>query len=174
MTPSAKYPFVCYVKLSPKIIPLTFFFRFTLNSFRTSTSLFWMSWTTSYGWTDLSLINKVIHWKCYTKSEVVAQQCSEKIMFCKTSQFLCKSICDRVPFRKTVSPPVCNCPKKDAIIDVFLWIALMNTIFLVHFTQVFVRTKSVFFKTSKSLQENTCAGIFSSWWSCTPSSLQLY
>ena len=63
-----------------------------------------------------------------------------KIMFCKTSQFSWKSICDGVPLEKAVSPHVRNCTKKNAITGVFLWIAFGNTSFLVHFTQAFVRT----------------------------------
>ena len=54
--------------------------------------------------------------------------------FCKTSQFPRKSICDGVPFRKDVSPLVCNCTKMDAFTSVFLWID-KTQIFLVHFIQ---------------------------------------
>ena len=43
---------------------------------------------------------------------------------------------------------------------VFLWIALVNTVFLVHFNQAFIFTKSFFLKISKSLQENTYARVF--------------
>ena len=38
----------------------------------------------------------MINWKCYRKSEAVAQERSVKMTFCKTSQFSWKSICDRV------------------------------------------------------------------------------
>ena len=65
----------------------------------------------------------------YDWTEAVVRQCSQKMMFCKTSQSSQKSICDGVPFGKNVSPPVCNCPKKDAITGVFLRIALVNKIF---------------------------------------------
>ena len=105
------------------------FFRFTLNIFRANTSFFWKSWTASYGWTDLLLIKQMIHWKYYKKSEAVAQQCSVKMTFYKTSQFSKKNICDGVPFRKTVSPHVWNFTEKDVFTGVFLWIDFANTIF---------------------------------------------
>ena len=38
-------------------------------------------------------------------------------------------------FGKIVSTHVCNCTKKDAITDVFLWTDFVHTIFLVHFIQ---------------------------------------
>ena len=72
-------------------------------------------------WTDLLLTKEVIDWKCYRKSEAVAQQCSVKMSFCKTSQFSKKSVCDGVFFGKVVSPHVCNCTKKDVFTVVFLW-----------------------------------------------------
>ena len=71
----------------------------------------------------------MIHWKSYRKSEAVAQQCSLKMMFCKTPQFWWKSINDEVRFGKNVSPPVYSCPKKYAITGAFLWIASVNTFF---------------------------------------------
>ena len=47
---------------------------------------------------------------------------------------------------------------KDAITGVFLWIAFVNTFFLVHFTQAL---SSVFLQISESLRENkTFAGVF--------------
>ena len=49
--------------------------------------------------------------------------------FCKTSQFSKKSICDGVPFEKTVSPHVCNCSTKDVFTGVFLRIDFVNTFF---------------------------------------------
>ena len=59
---------------------------------------------------------------------------SHAAVFCKsdirkTSQFSWKSICDGVPFGKTVTPHVCNYTKKDAIAGVFLCIAFVNIIF---------------------------------------------
>ena len=66
-------------------------------------------------------------------------------LFCKNDVLknfiiFIKTICDGVPFGKTVSPHVCNCTKNDAITGVFLLIDFVNTIFLVHFTQASVGT----------------------------------
>ena len=51
-------------------------YPFTWYISRVKTSLFWNSYATSYDWTNLLLIKQVRHWKCYRKSEAVAQQFS--------------------------------------------------------------------------------------------------
>ena len=66
-------------------------------------------------------------------------------------------------FKKTVSPHVCNCIKKDVITGVSLWINFVNTIFSIHFTQASVRacsTKLVLLKILENLQETPAPEFF--------------
>ena len=66
-------------------------------------------------------------------------------------------------FKKTVSPYVCNCIKKDVITGVSLWINFVNTIFSIHFTQASVRacsTKLVLLKILENLQETPAPEFF--------------
>ena len=118
----------CFCKISfclsrqprpPNVTIKLVFLRFTLTIVRANTCE--CPRQLSYEWTDLLLIKQAINWKCYRKSEAVAQQCSVKMSFCKTSQFSKKSVCDGVSFGKVVSPHVCNCTKKDVFTVVFLW-----------------------------------------------------
>ena len=86
VTASAKYPFVCHVSFSHKTLPLTWFFPFYFKYLQSKYFSF-LKALGNYDWTDLLLTKQVIHWKCYRKSELVAQQWSVKMMFCILHNF---------------------------------------------------------------------------------------
>ena len=122
MIASAKYPFACHFNLNHKVLSLTLHFPIYFKYFQ-SKHFFFLKVLDNYDWTDLLLMKQVIHWKYYRKSEAVTQQCSVKLW-----QFSKRDICNRVPFRKAVSPHVSNCTNKDIFPGVFLWIDFVNTI----------------------------------------------
>ena len=79
-------------------------------------------------------------------------------MFCKTSQFSQKSICDGVPFWKNCKPTCLQLYYKGRHHRCFPVNRFCEHNFLAHFTQVSVRTcsiKQVLLKISENLQENT-------------------
>ena len=61
---------------------------------------------------------------------------------------------------KTVSLHVSNCTKKDATTGVFLWIDLVNTFFLVHFTQASIGTCSAKVGFLKNFRKTASARVF--------------
>ena len=107
---------------------------------------------------------------------------SHAALFCKIDvllklpNFHRKASVMELLFGRIVSTHVCNCTKKDAITDVFLWTDFVTTIFLVHFIQASAGMfcKIVLLKNFGKLKRKHLRQSFFSRKSCTPSTLRLY